>query len=176
MLGDKVILEGEEWQQVYEAAIHFTGDETLRQKAVPDALEGQEQRPDFYEGIEPWLPKWKRDQQYIERFREWVRQQRLKTLRRFDLKVLIWLADLPEEDQGRVIWQMFQEGIILDPAKVDDMIADWNAHSGMGYGYPKQPEKMSDDRLDRYTQYLHINRDLLDSYDGISKEEWPEIE
>lgn len=162
MSGDKVILEGDEWQQVYEAAIHFTGDETLRQKAVPDALDGQERRPDFNEGIDPTLPKWKRDQLYIEHLQEWTRQQRLKALRRFDLKVLIWLAELDEDEQGRVIWQMFQEGIILDPAKVDDMIADWNAHSGMGYDYPKQPEKMSDDVLDRYTQYVHINSRLLD--------------
>ena len=76
--------------------------------------------------------------------------------------MLIWLAELDEDEQGRVIWQMFQEGIILDPAKVDDMIADWNAHNGMGYDYPKQPEKMSDDVLDRYTQYVHINSRLLD--------------
>lgn len=170
MAGDKVVLEGEEWQRVYEAAIRFTGDETLRQKAVTDAQEGQEARPDFYEGIDPRLPKWKRDQLYIEHMKEWARQQRQKSLRRFDLKVLIWLADLEEEEQGRAIWQMHQEGIILDPAKVDDMIADWNSRSGMGYDYPKEPEKMSDDRLDRYTQYLHINRNLLDDPEQYAEE------
>ena len=135
-----------------------------------------EAEPDFYKGIDPALPKWKRDQLYIERMQEWVRAQRLKALRQFDLKVLIWLAELDEDEQGRVIWQMFQEGIILDPAKVDDMIADWNAHSGMGYDYPKQPEKMSDDVLDRHAQYVKFSSGLLDDFDSIWEKEWPEIE
>lgn len=132
--------------------------------------EQQEARPDFYEGIDLTWPKWKRDREYGERMMEWVHQQRLKALRKFDLKVLIWLAELDEDEQGRVIWQMHQEGIILDPGKVDDMIADWNAHDGMGYAYPKQPEKMSDDVLDRYTQYLHIDRNLLDDYEQYAEE------
>lgn len=170
MVGDKVILDGDTWEDVYEAAILFTGDETLREQAVPDAEEGQEQRPDFYEGIDPRLPKIEREQKYIERMQEWIRQQRQKMLRRFDLKVLIWLADLPEEDQAFYIWQMKHEGVIDDPARVFDMIADWNAHGGTGYGYPKQPEKMSDDVLDRYTQYVHINRNLLDDPEMYAEE------
>ena len=175
MAGDKVVLEGEEWQRVYEAVIRFTGDESLRQKAVPDAPEGQEARPDFYEDIDPRLPKWKRDQLYIEHMQEWMRRQRQKSLRQFDLKVLIWLADLDEEEQGRAIWQMHQEGIILDPAKVDDMIADWNASLTHGNAQPTEARKMSDDVLDCWTQYVHIYGDLLDDPDSIWAEEWPDI-
>lgn len=132
-------------------------------------------RPDFYEGIDPTLPTWKREQEYIERMQEWVRQQRLKALRRFDLKVLIWLADLDDDEQKRAIWQMFQEGIINDPAKVDDMIADWNASLTPGSAQPTEARKMSDDVLDRWTQYVHINSDLLDDPDSILAEEWPDI-
>ena len=128
-------------------------------------------RPDFYEGIDPTLPKWKREQEYIERMQEWVRQQRLKALRRFDLKVLIWLADLDDDEQKRAIWQMFQEGIITDPAKVDDMIADWNASLTLGAAQPTEARKMSDDVLDRWTQYVHINSDLLDDPDTLLAEE-----
>ena len=132
-------------------------------------------RPDFYEGIDPTLPKWKREQEYIERMQEWVRQQRLAALRQFDLKVLIWLADLDDDEQGRVIWQMFQEGIITDPAKVDDMIADWHASLTPGSAQPTEARKMSDDVLDRWTQYVHIYSDLLDDPDSIWAEEWPDI-
>lgn len=132
-------------------------------------------RPDFYEGIDPTLPKWKRKQEYIERMQEWVRQQRLKALRRFDLKVLIWLADLDDDEQGRAIWQMFQDGIITDTAKVDDMIADWHASLTPGSAQPTEARKMSDDVLDRWTQYVHINSDLLDDPDSIWTEEWPDI-
>jgi hypothetical protein len=132
-------------------------------------------RPDFYEGIDPTLPKWKREHEYIERMREWVRQQRLAVLRQFDLKVLIWLADLDDDEQGRVIWQMFQEGIITDPAKVDDMIADWHASLTPGNAQPTEARKMSDDVLDRWTQYVHIYSDLLDDPDSIWAEEWPDI-
>lgn len=154
-----------------EAAQRFTA--SLDWVSEP---EQQTKKPDFYEDINPWLPKWKREQEYVERMQEWIRQQRRKYLRQFDLKVLIWLAELNEEEQGRVIWQMYQEGIILDPAKVDDMIADWNRHSGMGYAQPTESRKMSDDVLDRCIQYVGTNRHLLDRYDSISKEEWPEIE
>ena len=87
----------------------------------------QEEMPDFYEGIDQSLTKWQRDLEYIERKQEWVRRQRLKMLRQFDLKVLIWLAELDKEKQSSAVWQMFQDGIILDPVMVDDMIADWNA-------------------------------------------------
>lgn len=132
-------------------------------------------RPDFYEGIDPTLPKWKRDKLYIERMQEWAHQQRMKALRQFDLKVLVWLADLDEDEQGRAIWQMFQEGIILDPAKVDDMIADWHASLTPGAAQPTEARKMSDDVLDRWTQYVHINSDLLDNPDSIWAEEWPDI-
>lgn len=132
-------------------------------------------QPDFYEGIDPTLPKWKRDKLYIERMQEWVHQQRMKALRQFDLKVLIWLADLDDDEQGRAIWQMFQEGIILDPAKVDDMIADWHASLTPGSAQPTEARKMSDDVLDRWTQYVHINSDLLDDPDSIWSEEWPDI-
>ena len=89
--------------------------------------------------------------------------------------MLAWLADLPEEDQGRAIWQMFQEGIILDTAKVDDMIADWNASLPPGEAQPTEACRMSDDVLDRWTQYVRISRDLLDDPDRIHEEEWPEI-
>lgn len=136
----------------------------------------QEARPDFGEGIDPFSPTWTSDQEFIERQNEWIRQQRQKKLRQFDLKVLIWLAELDEEEQGQVIWQMTQEGIILDPAKVDDMIADWNASLPPGKAQPTEARKMSDDVLDRYAQYLHINRDLLDNIDSIWEDEWPEIE
>lgn len=132
-------------------------------------------QPDFYEGIDPTLPKWKREQEYIERMQEWVRQQRLKALRRFDLKVLIWLAELDDDEQERAIWQMFQDGIITDPAKVDDMIADWNASLAPGSAQPTEARKMSDDVFDRWTQYVHINSDLLDNPDSIWAEEWPDI-
>lgn len=142
---------------------------------TPAEEERPAERPDFFEGIDPWLPKWKRERIYIERMQEWVRQQRLKALRRFDLKVLIWLADLDDDEQGRAIWQMFQEGIILDPAKVDDMIADWNASLTPGSAQPTEARKMSDDVLDRWTQYVHINSDLLDDPDSIWAEEWPDI-
>ena len=136
----------------------------------------QEARPDFYEGIDPLLPKWKRELEYVDRLQKWMRQQRLKDLRQFDLKVLIWLAELPEEEQGRAIWQMWQEGIIPDPAKVDDMIADWNASLTPGKAHPTEARKMSDDVLDSWTQYVHIDRALLDDFDSIWEEEWPEIE
>lgn len=136
----------------------------------------QEARPDFGKGIDPMLPKWKREQEYVERMKEWVRQQRQKALRQFDLKVLIWLAELNEEEQGYAIWRMYQDGIILNPAKVDDMIADWNASLPPGKEQPTEARKMSDDVLDRWTQYLHVNRDLLDDFDTIWEEEWPEIE
>ena len=132
-------------------------------------------RPDFYDGIDPTLPKWKREQEYIGRMQEWARQQRLKALRRFGLKVLIWLADLDEDEQKRAILQMFQEGIITDPAKVDGMIADWHASLPPGESAPTEARKMSDDVLDRWTQYVHINSDLLDDPDSIWAEEWPDI-
>ena len=154
-----------------EAARRFTA--SLGWQPEP---EQQETEPDFYKGIDPSLPKWKRENEYLERKKEWVRRQRQKMLRRFDLKVLIWLAELPEDEQGRAIWQMHQEGVILDPGKVDDMIADWNASLTPGHAQPTEAAKMSDDVLDRWTQYVHINRDLFDDYDSILKEEWPEIE
>ena len=87
----------------------------------------QEEMPDFYEGIDQSLTKWQRDLEYIERKQELVRRQRLNILLQFDLKVLIWLAELDKEKQSSAVWQMFQDGIILDPVMVDDMIADWNA-------------------------------------------------
>jgi len=175
-MSDKVILDGELWEGVRQAAVRFTGDESLLKSAVTDDEDGREPMPDFYEGINPTLPKWKRDQLYIERMQEWVRAQRLKALRQFDLKVLIWLAELDEDEQGRVIWQMYQEGIILDPGKVDDMIAEWNASLPAGSAQPTETRKMSDDVLDRWTQYVHINGDLLDDPDTLWAEEWPEIE
>ena len=158
-------------QDLMEAARRFTAS-----LGWEPEQEEEETMPDFYEDIDPKLPKWQREKVYIERMREWMRQQRLKALRRFDLKVLAWLADLPEEDQGRAIWQMFQEGIILDMDKVDGMIADWNASLPPGGAQPTEACRMSDDVLDRWTQYLHINRDLLDDIDKIQEEEeWPEV-
>ena len=152
--------------ELMEAAQRFTASLGWNDReAEPTA------RPDFYEGIDPTLPKWKREQEYIGRMQEGVRQQRLAALRQFDLKVLIWLADLDEDEQGRVIWQMFQEGIITDPAKVDDMIADWNASLTPGSAQPTEARKMSDDVLDCWTQYVHINGDLLDDPDSIWTEE-----
>ena len=132
-------------------------------------------RPDFYEGIDPWLPKAQRERIYLERLQEWAQEQKRKALRQFDLKMLVWLADLDDDEQGRAIWQMFQEGIILDPAKVDDMIADWNASLTPGAAQPTEARKMSDDVLDRWTQYVHTNGDLLDDPDSLWAEEWPEI-
>lgn len=70
---------------------------------------------------------------------------------------------------------MYQDGIILNPAKVDDMIADWNASLPPGKEQPTEARKMSDDVLDRWTQYVHINSDLLDDPDSIWAEEWPDI-
>lgn len=157
--------------ELMEAARRFTASLGW---AAPEA-EKPAERPDFYEGIDPTLSKWKRKRIYLERLQEWIREQRLKALRRFDLKVLIWLADLDDDEQGRVIWQMFQEGIITDPAKVDDMIADWNASLTSGAAQPTEARKMSDDVLDRWTQYVHINSDLLDDPDSILAEEWPDI-
>ena len=133
------------------------------------------ERPDFYEGIDPWLSKAKRERIYLERLQEWMREQRRKALRQFDLKVLVWLAELDDDEQGRAIWQMHQEGIILDPAKVDDMIADWHASLTPGSAQPTEARKMSDDVLDRWTQYVHIDSDLLDDPDSIWAEEWPDI-
>lgn len=156
--------------ELMEAARQFTASlDWDKPEAEPAA------RPDFYEDIDPWLPKWKRDKLYIERMQEWAHQQRMKALRQFDLKVLAWMADLDEDEQGRIIWQMFQEGIILDPAKVDDMIADWHASLPAGSAQPTEARKMSDDVLDRWTQYVHINSDLLDDPDSIWSEEWPDI-
>lgn len=157
-------------QDLMEAARRFTASLGWE----PEQAE-EETMPDFYEDIDPKLTKWQRGKVYVERKREWIRQQRLKALRRFDLKVLAWLADLPEEDQGRAIWQMFQEGIILDTAKVDDMIADWNASLPPGEAQPTEACRMSDDVLDRWTQYLCISCDLFDDPDSIWEEEWPEI-
>jgi len=157
-------------QDLMEAARRFTAS-----LGWEPEQEEEETMPDFYEDIDQKLTRWQRDKVYIERKREWVRQQRLKALRRFDLKVLAWLADLSEEDQGSAIWQMFQEGIILDTAKVDDMIADWNASLPPGEAQPTEACRMSDDVLDRWTQYVRISRDLLDDPDRIHEEEWPEI-
>lgn len=161
-------------QDLMEEARRFTSSLGWEPGQEPEQEE-EEAMPDFYEDIDPKLTKWQRDKEYIERKREWMRQHRLKTLRRFDLKVLAWLADLPEEDQGRAIWQMFQEGIILDMDKVDDMIADWNASLPPGGAQSTEARKMSDDVLDRWTQYLRISRDLFDDPDSIWEEEWPEI-
>jgi len=132
-------------------------------------------RPDFYEGIDPWLPKEQRERIYLERLQEWAQEQKRKALRRFDLKVLAWLADLGDDEQERAIWQMYQDGIIPDPAKVDSMIADWNASLTPGSAQPTEARKMSDDVLDRWTQYVHISSDLLDDPDRLWAEEWPEI-
>ena len=142
----------------------------------PEHKQKQEEIPDFYKDIDPTMPKWKREREYIERKKEWVRRNRLKMLRQFDLKVLIWLAELDDDRQGRAIWQMFQEGIILDTAKVDDMIAEWNASLQPGEARPTEARKMSDDVLDRHVQYVHFSRDLLDDFDSVWEEEWPEIE
>lgn len=157
-------------QDLMEAARRFTAS-----LGWEPEQEEEDTMPDFYEDIDQKLTRWQREKEYIERKREWVHQLRLKALRRFDLKVLAWLADLPEEDQGRAIWQMFQEGIILDTAKVDDMIADWNASLPPGEAQPTEACRMSDDVLDRWTQYVRISRDLLDDPDRIHEEEWPEI-
>jgi len=132
-------------------------------------------RPDFYKGIDRWMPNVERERIYLERLHEWMREQRRKKLWRFDLKVLIWLADLDEDEQERVIWQMFQEGIITDPGKVVDMIADWHASLTPGAAQPTEAHKMSDDVLDRWTQYVHTNGDLLDDPERIWAEEWPDI-
>jgi len=157
--------------ELMEAAHRFTA--SLRVATVKE--DRQPERPDFYEGIDKTLPKSQRERIYIERLQEWMRQQRLKALRRFDLKVLIWLADLDDDEQSRAIGQMFQEGIIPDPAKVDDMIADWHASLTPGSAQPTEARKMSDDVMDRWTQYVHINSDLLDDPDSIWAEEWPDI-
>ena len=152
--------------ELMEAARRFTASLGWNDReAEPTA------RPDFYEGIDPTLPKWKREQEYIRRMQEWVRQQRLAALRQFDLTVLAWLADLDEDEQERAIWQMFQEGIIPNPAKVDDMIADWHASLTPGSAQPTEARKMSDDVLDHWTQYVHINSDLLDDPDTLLADE-----
>ena len=152
--------------ELMEAARRFTASLGWNDReAEPTA------RPDFYEGIDQMLPKWKREQEYIRRMQEWVRQQRLAALRQFDLKVLAWLADLDEDEQERAIWQMFQEGIIPNPAKVDDMIADWHASLTPGSAQPTEARKMSDDVLDHWTQYVHINSDLLDDPDTLLADE-----
>lgn len=157
--------------ELMEAAHRFTASLGW---AAPKA-EKPSERPDFYEGIDPTLSKWKRDLKYIELLQEWMREQHRKALRRFDLKVLIWLTDLDEDEQGRAIWQMFQEGIILDPAKVDDMIADWHASLAPGESAPTEARKMSDDVLDRRTRYAPDDNGLLDDPDSIWAEEWPDI-
>ena len=157
--------------ELMETARHFTASLGW----APTEEDRQPERPDFYEGIDKRLPKSQRERIYIERLQEWMREQHRRVLRQFDLKVLIWLAELDEDEQGRAIWQMYQEGIILDPGKVDDMIDDWNASLPAGSAQPTEARKMSDDVLNRWTQYVHINSDLLDDPDSIWAEEWPDI-
>jgi len=159
-------------KDLMKAARHFTASLGW----APTEAEEPPGQPDFYEGIDPWLSKAKREQIYLERLQEWARRQRRMTLRRLDLKVLIWLADLDDDEQSRAIWQMFQEGIIPDPAKVEDMIADWHASLTPGETGPTEACMMSDDVLDRRTQYVHNCGDLLDDPERIWAEEWPDIE
>ena len=154
-----------------EAALRFTASLGWEPEPEPEP----EKMPDFYDGIDPALPKWERDLEYVDRKQEWIRRQRLKMLRRFDLKVLIWLAGLDDDEQERAVWQMFQEGIIQDPARVDDMIAGWNASLPPGESQPTEARGMSDDVLDRHTRYVHVRSGLLDDPDVIWEEEWPEI-
>ena len=151
---EKVILDDNLWRAVFEAAIRFTGDESLR---LPVKIE------DRHVAVPLSL-------QEAIRLRKKVDEIHKHRLRKYDDKVFYWLTEQSDDEQDEAIFQLHQEGIILDPDKVYRRLSDWYRNESAGNAQPKEAEKMSDDVLDRFTQYVHINRDLFDDPEMFAEE------
>ena len=143
---EKVKLDDKLWKKTFEAAIRFTGDESLR---VP-IVTGVARVP---------VPLSRKEAKELRKKFDAIHRHRLH---KFDEAVFYWLVERDDEEQDAVIFRLFQLGELLDPEKIYDRLYDWYRRDGMGYAQPKEAKKMSDDILDRWTQYLHINRNLLD--------------
>ena len=81
----------------------------------------------------------------------------------YDNSTYLWLCDHIKEEQEVIIDFLYRKGVITDTYKVRCQISDWHKHGHPGYNGPIEAAPMSDDVLDRWTQYLSINKDLFDN-------------
>lgn len=144
----KIKIDGDLWKALWQTAVRLTGYKTpeeTKKDELPAVPQSRKEAEDLEQDIKKHFRRY-RDQLLV-----------------YDNSTYLWICDHIREEQEIIIDFLCRKGIIKDIDKVRRQISDWHKHGHPGYNGPIEAAPMSDDVLDRWTQYLSINKDLFDN-------------
>lgn len=151
----KIKIDGDLWKALWQTAVRLTGYKT------PEETKKDEP---------PAVPQSRKEAEELEQGTEKHSRRYRDQLLVYDNSTYLWICDHVREEQEIIIDFLCRKGIIKDIDKVRRQISDWYKHGKPGLNAPTEATPMSDDVLDRWTQYLHMNRNLFDDPEQFSEE------
>lgn len=144
-MSGKITIENWQWEIMQQQAAYLVGDRSLL-RAIPGSS--------------------------VYKFDEFAQRASFPHVELMEITdaMFLQIATMSKEDQDCLLEKLQSKGILKDSDTFYKRLADWNKRSGFGRAYPTPPCKMSDDILDRGTQYVEINRHLLDEYEQYDEE------